>query len=72
MKVNIVCYSDIEDNKVEAFIKKYSLSYDASYNREEDYHEWEGIEMNEKLYTMLLLLGGNWHIEKSDGAVGEQ
>lgn len=72
MKIDIVCYDSAEDDKIAQFIEQYNLTYEATYNREEDYYDWIGIEISEKLYTILLLLKNNWHIQKSDGAVGEQ
>lgn len=72
MKIDIVCYDSAEDDKIRAFIDKHRLTYEATYNREEDYYDWIGIEIEPKLYTILLLLENNWHIQKSDGAVGEQ
>lgn len=72
MKIDIVCYDSAEDDKIAQFIEQYNLTYEATYNREEDYYDWIGIEISEKLYTILLLLKNNWHIQESDGAVGEQ
>ena len=71
MKIDIVVYDSAEDDRVREFIEKYKLTYDKAHNRAEDYHDWLGVEIPDKLYTILLLLGNNWHIEKSDGAVGE-
>jgi len=71
VKIDIVVYDSVEDTKVEQFIHKYNLKYEATYNRDAEYYDWIGIEISEKLYTILLFLGVNWHIEKSAGAVGE-
>ena len=70
MKVNILCFDEYEEAKVDAFIKKHSLTYDTAYNRAEDHIEYNGIEMSEKLYTYLCLLDYNWHIERVKGAIG--
>lgn len=72
MKIDIVVFDSEEDDRVKQFIEKYDLTYEAMYNREEDYYDWIGIEIPQKLYTILLLSGYNWHIQKSLGAVGEQ
>ena len=72
IKVDIVVFDDEQEQVLEEFIERYSLSYANSYARAEDYIEYESVEMSQKLYTMLLLLENNWHIEKSVGAVGEQ
>jgi len=71
VKIDIVVYDSAEDDKVEQFIAKHKLTYEATYNRDSEYYDWIGIEIPDKLYTILLLLGNNWHIEKSAGAVGE-
>ena len=71
MKIDIVVYDSEQDDRVEQFIKLYNLKYEATYSRDEEYYDWIGIEIPEKLYTLLLLLENNWHIEKSKGAVGE-
>ena len=71
MKIDIVVFDSAEDTKVEQFVKQYKLSYEATYSRAEDYYDWIGVEIPQKLYTLLLLLENNWHIVKSDGAVGE-
>jgi hypothetical protein len=72
MKIDIVVFDNVEEQKLEQFIDKHNLAYDTAYNRAEDYIEYNGIEISEKLYTILLLLENNWHIEQSEGAVGEQ
>ena len=72
LRVDIVCYDSATDDYIQCIINKHKLSYAKTQNPEEDLYTWEGIEMSEKLYTMLLLLENNWHIEKSVGAVGEQ
>ena len=71
MKIDIVVYTSEDDAQVEQFIHKHRLTYEATYNRDSEYYDWIGIEIPEKLYTYLLLLENNWHIKKSDGAVGE-
>ena len=71
MKIDIVVYDSVEDDRVEAYIKKYNLTYESTHNRDEEYYDWLGVEIPDKLYTILLLSAGNWHIEKSKGAVGE-
>lgn len=70
MKINILVFDEEEEKKVDAFISKHKLTYDTAYNRAEDYIEYNGIEMSEKLYTILCLLENNWHIERVDGAIG--
>ena len=64
-------FDEQEDSAVEQFIAKHKLKYEATYNRADDYYDWIGIEIPEKLYTYLCLLENNWHIQKSVGAVGE-
>ena len=71
MKIDIVVYNSTDDATVEEFIHKHKLRYEATYNRDSEYYDWIGIEIEPKLYTYLLLLENNWHIQKSQGAVGE-
>ena len=52
-------------------LSQYNLTYRETHSRSDEYYDWLGVEIPEKLYTILLLLGVNWHIEKSEGAVGE-
>jgi hypothetical protein len=70
MKIDIVVFDEVEEKRVDAFIEKHELAYANAYNRAEDYIEYEGIEISEKLYTILQLLENNWHIERVKGAIG--
>lgn len=70
-KYDIVCFDSDTAQVLDDFIARYNLTYDTAYNRAEDHNEYNGIEMSEKLLTMLLLLENNWHIERVDTARGE-
>ena len=71
LKVDIVVFNSEDDDRVEQFIHKHKLEYEATYARDSEYYDWIGIKIPEKLYTYLLLIENNWQIKKSAGAVGE-